>query len=332
MRRSDPWDGIRPPPDGRDLGGLLVRESQPHEMFRARDPAGRRVLLLVHDPVAIKGQSLPKLSGIEVVSRRRIDDGRGVLALHLESEDHAEIFGRLCDDIVETVASCEKEATAVRAFIVRTWKWHELLKGSRRAVLSGEDQLGLIGELHTLLHILAPTIGLKAAVGAWQGSSGAPKDFELPSACVECKARGASARAKVRITSEHQLADVPGCTLALLVHTFANDDRGSAGAVDLHGMVEAIRNAMRPDAGHLLDRLNTKLDDAGYEAGHDYEVRVIHRASEAYRVDKGFPRIVPGAYPEGPVEVSYDLPLPSIAAFGISGAELKSLVGGEARR
>lgn len=328
MRKPDPWDGIAVPTAGADLAGHFILESRPHQMFRARDRQGRRVLFMTHDPISIEGQSLPKMAGIEVVSRLRAEDGKGLLALHLETEDHAEIFSRLCDDIVETVAGSANERIAVRAFIVRTWKWHELLKGSRRSVLSRENQLGLIGELHALLHVLAPVTGIGAAADAWKGSSGAPKDFEFPLACVECKSRGSSSRAKVRITSEHQLADVPSCALTLLVLTFATD--GSGTAVDLHEAVSAARDRLKADAPHSLDAFDANLEDAGYEAGHEYNVRVAHVADEAYAVTDGFPRIVPDGIPDGPVEVSYDLPLAAIDTFAMVHDDFARLLKGKA--
>ena len=328
MKRPDPWDGVAAPTAGGDLFGHLILESRPHDMFRARDRQGRRVLFMVHDPRSIEGTTLPQLAGIEVVSRSRADDGKGLLALHLQSDDDAEIFSRLCDDVVDTVAGSRDERTAVRAFIRRTWKWHDLLKGSRRNVLGRESQLGLIGELHALQHVLAPSVGITAAANAWKGSSGAPKDFELPNACVECKSRGASSRSKVRITSEHQLADVPGARLALLVLTFASDGSGGGSTVDLHEAVDAVRGKLKVEAPHALDEFDANLDEAGYEAGHDYEVRVSHLSDRSYEVIDGFPRIVPGTAPDGPVEISYDLPFEAIDTFELTSEDFAELISG----
>lgn len=332
MRSPDPWEGIARPVPGRDLSARLVGEGGPHELFRARDPSGRRVLFLVHDRSSIAGRSLPKMAGLELTSNERVEDGRAVLALRLDGEEDAGIFARLCEDIIETVREAVDDPGAVDAFIGRTRRWHDLLKGSRRRMLGREEQLGLIGELHTLLHVLAPEVGIATAVSGWRGASGAPKDFELAGACIECKARTASSRAKVRITSEHQLADVPGHALVLLVHDFANaGEGGGRPGMDPHDAVRAVREAISADAPDAMGLLDENLSEAGYGEEDAYEVRVVHLDSVAYAVDATFPRIVPGSFPAGPAEVSYDLPLLALEGFRIPDALLAGLLTGPGR-
>lgn len=326
MRNDDPWKDISPSPAGSSFIGHLVLESRPYEVFRARDASGRRVLFLVHDSASMSSTSLPKMAGLEVEAGIRNDDGKAMLSVRLENQDDADIFARFCDDIVMTVSSAADEITAVHAFIGRTWKWHALLKGARKKTLSREDQLGLIGELRTMSDDISSVKGIGIALEAWRGSEGAPKDFELAGLCIECKARGASSRGKVRISSEHQLADVLGHHLVLLVHTFASAVKDELGAMDLHNLVSSIRsdvNLQRPDLEQMLEE---KLEDAGYEDEHEYEIVVLHRSTESYSVTDGFPRIVPGNYQEGPIEVSYDLPLAQLAPFKIGKDELVRLI------
>lgn len=326
MKSDDPWKDIEASPDSSGLVGHLVLESRPHEVFRARDALGRRILFLVHDPASISSTSLPRMAGLELEAGVRKDDCKAMLSVRLENQDDADIFARFCDDIVKTVKGATNEATAVQAFIGRTWKWHALLKGARKKTLSRQNQLGLIGELHTMKDDIGLVKGIGIALEAWRGSEGAPKDFELSGLCVECKARGASSRSKVRITSEHQLADVPGQELVLLVHTFATAQTGEVGATDLHDMVSLIRsrvNAERPDLKLMLEE---KLDEAGYENEHEYDVVALHRSTESYSVVEGFPRIIPGNYQKGPIEVSYDLPLDQILPFEIDNRELRRLI------
>jgi hypothetical protein len=326
VKSDDPWKDIEASPDSLGLIGHLVLESRPHEVFRALDALGRRILFLVHDPASISSTSLPRMAGLELVAEVRKDDGKAMLSVRLENQDDADIFARFCDDIVMTVKGAANETTAVQAFIGRTWKWHALLKGARKKTLSRQDQLGLIGELYTMREDIGSIRGIGAALEAWRGSEGAPKDFELSGLCIECKARGASSRSKVRITSEHQLADVPGQELVLLVHTFATAEEDEVGAIDLHSIVSLIRSKMDTERPDLRQMLEEKLDEAGYENEHEYDVVTMHRSTESYSVVEGFPRIVPGNYHEGPIEVSYDLPLARIAPFEISKHELLQLL------
>lgn len=326
MRNDDPWKDISPSSAGSSIIGHLVLESRPHEVFRARDASGRRVLFLVHDPASMSSTSLPKMAGLEVEADIRNDDGQAMLSVRLENQDDADIFARFCDDIVMTVSNARDEITAVQAFIGRTWKWHALLKGARKKTLSREDQLGLIGELLTMSDSIGSVKGFGPALEAWRGSVGAPKDFELASLCIECKARGASSRGKVRISSEHQLADEPGQLLVLLVHTFATADRNAVEAIDLHSLVFSIRSEASSERPDLSQMLEEKLEEAGYEDEHEYDVIVVHKSTESYSVREGFPRIVPGNYQEGPTEVSYDLPLAQITPFMIDRDALVRLI------
>lgn len=325
---DDPWSDIPTSSAGSRLNGRLVAASRPWEVFRALDHLGRRILFLIHDPASSSGIALPKIAGLDVEARLRSDDNKAFLSVTLESADDADIFTRLSDDIIETVAKAGDEATAVQSFIGRMWKWHALLRGGRKTTLSREAQLGLIGELWTILHVIAPARGLGTAVEGWRGSQRAPKDFELSDLCVECKARGAAARNKIRITSEHQLADVSGHGLILLVHTFASATEDDVGSLDLHEIVRQVRAAVESDAPQTSKTFELSLEEAGYDDTHEYDVMVLHRAVDAYQVSDGFPRIVPGAYPDGPVEVAYDLPLADLAPFHLSERDFADLIAG----
>ncbi|MDT0683415.1 PD-(D/E)XK motif protein [Roseicyclus sp. F158] len=328
-KSDDPWSNIMPSPSGPRLSGRLVAESRPWEIFRALDHLGRRILFLVHNRASTSGVTLPKIAGLDVEARVRSEDDKGILSVTLENADNADIFTRFTDDIIETVAAAGDEVTAVQSFVGRTWKWHDLLKGGRKPTLSREVQLGLIGELWTLLNIIAPSRGLDTAVMGWRGSQRAPKDFELSDLCIECKARGAASRNKVRITSEHQLDDVSGHRVILLVHTFASSSKEDVGTLDLHEIVMQVRSAITSNAPQASNAFEAALEDAGHDDTHEYEVLVLHRAFDAYHVRDGFPRIVPGAFPDGPVEVAYDLPLADLSAFHMSERDFNDRLAGK---
>lgn len=326
MRNEDPWKNLNPSPREFSLIGHLVLECRPYEVFRARDSLGRRVLFLIHDPAHATSAHLPNMAGLEVEARTKEGDGRAMLVVRLHRDEDADVFARFCDDIISTVAGAQTEKEAVQAFIGRTWKWHALLRGARKKTLTREEQIGLIGELYTLSRIIGPERGIGAALEAWRGSEGAPKDFELPDLCIECKTRGASSRGKIRITSEHQLADVSGQEVVLIVHTFASATAGDLGAQDLHGVIRSLELSLSSDRPDLGDMLANKLREAGYDPEHEYEVVAAHQSTRAFKVTAQFPRIVPGIYPQGPIEIAYDLPLASIASFEIDIGALTELI------
>lgn len=326
MKNEDPWHGIAPPPSDGSFSGRLAPDCRPHELFRGLDHLGRRALFLVHEKSSASKARLPEMAGLIVENREQRDDGRLLISVTLESDENADIFSRLSEDIVDVVSGASDESAAVSAFIERTWKWHDLLKGKRKPKLSREAQMGLIGELWTLMHLLAPAVGIGTVVAGWKGSEQAPKDFELSGVCIECKSRGAASRSRVRITSEYQLENVPGHALVLLVLTFATCEDDDLHALTLHSIVGTVRSEVAKQAPQSMSLLDQCLEDAGYDASHEYDLVIRHRSTACHDVRDSFPRIVPGFVPDGPVEIGYDLPLEKLEKFRIEQRTLTEML------
>lgn len=323
---NDPWKGLERSPSELALKGHLIATARPWELFRALSPTGDRILFMVHDASSSPSARLPAIAGIDLSVRERTADGKRTLFLRLEEGEYADIFSKFCDDIAEKVADATTEALAVRAVIEQVARWHALLRGSRRKALGREAQLGLIGELRVLLDTLAPATGLDAAVAAWRGPMGHPKDFELPTVCIECKARTASGKSAVRITSEDQLSDDPDHALLLHVSTFAAADPATGGALNLHGAVARVQEAVDLSAAASRASLDECLDAAGYDETHAYGHWWLHVGTAWYEVRDDFPRIVPGMYPKGPFALSYDLTLSSLKAHAIPGDRAERVI------
>ena len=323
---DDPWKELERSPSEAALKGHLISAARPWELFRALSPTGNRLLFMVHDASSSPSSRLPAIAGINLSIRERSDDGKRTLFLRLEEGEYADIFAKFCDDIVERVASATTEALAVRSIIDQASRWHALLRGSRRKALGPEAQLGLVGELRALLDTLAPVTALDVAVAAWRGPLGHPKDFEFPAACVECKARTVSGKGAVRITSEDQLSDEPDHALLLHVSSFAAADSATGGALNLHGAVARVREAVDLSAAASRATLDECLEAAGYDETHAYELWWLHVGTAWHEVRDGFPRIVPGMYPEGPSGLSYDLPLSSLKAHAVSDGRAERLI------
>ena len=83
---------------------------------------------------------------------------------------------------------------------------------------------------------------------------------------------------------------------------------------------------MASDRPDRVQQLEEKLEEAGFDDEHVYDVNVSHRSTQFFLVEEGFPRIVPSNYLDGPVEVSYDLPLAQIEPFQIGENELVALI------
>lgn len=204
----DPWAGLAP-------GGLDSRRV---------DSAGRwnffwSVTIDSFPALVLRVATLP--SGRPDLPRLRSLDlrfqGPSTPALVLILRDRAQtaIFETLCRDIIAAAQDASDEEAAVSRFIARTARWHHLLRGGG-AGMSEERQKGLIAEMK-LLMALSRVAGSTAALTAWGGPFGAQKDFDDGRLCIEVKSIRSAAKPKVRIASEHQLADVAERDLLLAV-------------------------------------------------------------------------------------------------------------------
>jgi hypothetical protein len=162
-------------------------------------------------------------------------------------------------------------------------------------------------------------VGLRKAVIAWRGPEKTPKDFELEGLCIETKARGSASKDCVRISSEHQLAEVPGANLMLLVHTFttASEQKNNV-KLELHSVISKILEAIKIECADVETLFVKKIEEVGYREEHEYELAVCHQSTIPYLVEDDFPRIIPGKYPSELSQISYDLSLSSVEHYKIS--------------
>ena len=135
------------------------------------------LLVLQHDSSRRPSHRLPALTGLQVETQPAEDGVRKLVIVRLTEGEHRDIFYQLCLDIVESTRLAQSAEEAVDRLVVRTWRWHRLLRGGRDGRLSGEEQKGLIGELLVLERHLLPVIGAADAVRSWVGPLGAAKDF-----------------------------------------------------------------------------------------------------------------------------------------------------------
>lgn len=253
---------------------------------------------------------LPSLKSLDV--RLQMLASGPVFFLRLKDGAQIELFETLCRDVVAAGEQGTTEADALRRAIRRTFRWHSLLRGGRSAVLSEEEQKGLIGELE-ILRLLVAAVGAEPALAAWMGPAGAPKDFELTKDCIEVKARRSAAQPFVRISNEHQLADVPGRRLWLAVVPV--DGVPHPEGSTLTDVVEEIAAMLEQCAPSILYDWELRLTEAGYDADHDYSNwRWSASIPVLYAVVDGFPKVT-APVPVGVSDLTYSLALTACAPF-----------------
>lgn len=330
MTSDDPWSDLEPPVASDIVNARRVDGKLRWGFFWAKSVDRRCLLILQHDPASSSNAPLPRLRGIEVSESDPEDGGARMLSLKLVEAQHRDIFLTLCKDIVSASSIAEAEAEAVATFLARTWRWHHLLRGGGDGRLSAEEQKGLIGELLLLKNTLAPDIGIRDAVKAWRGPTGAPKDFEVGRICVEVKARRGAARPFVAISSEDQLD--PGGTDALYLYVVELDiapDNVST-AFTLTDIARQVRDMVNSDHA-VIEIFEQILAASGFLWDDDYsDSRWIAGPHRLFLVGDGFPSVTRAKAGPGVSRIRYEVALPECDPFRADDTELTTSLKGAA--
>lgn len=317
-----PWSGL----EAGKLDTRRVSASARWNWFWAVMPRADVTLVLQLTELPKPAPDLPKLRNLEI--RFQTLPGGPILYIRLKDSAQLELFETLCRDVMAAGELAETEAEALERAIGRTFRWHYLLRGGKLDVLSEEAQKGLVGEIE-VLKLLFATVGAKPALTAWTGPSGAPKDFELKADCIEVKARRGASQPFVKITNEHQLADVPDRRLWLAV--LAVDKVQLPHGRTLTEFVSEVTDLLeRTEPSAIMD-WDLHLADVGFDVLHDYSAwRWIVSAPEFHAVSEGFPRIA-APVPLGLSSVSYALALSACTPFRAGWSDVRAGLIDEAR-
>jgi hypothetical protein len=266
--------------------------------------------------------AVPKFKSLEV-NFRQLD--KMSLVMRLLDDTQRDLFHTLCEDVVLAAEQGQDLDDAVARAIRRTRRWSFLLRGGSQKGLSVEEQRGLVGELAFLAEIKTK-LGAAAAIEAWKGPEGSPKDFEFPGLCVEVKARRGAAKPLVRISSEDQLADVDGTDLFLRVYDV--DSSIAPEGQTLHDIV-AYAQLQFSDDQTAFDRWQDLLDATGYDLNAEYsERRWVVGLARTYSITEDFPRIA-GTMPIGVSDVGYSIDLEACEPFQCEAIDYRNIYGGK---
>jgi hypothetical protein len=173
---------------------------------------------------------------------------------------------------------------AVNECVVR---WKDLLR--LVTLLSPERQLGLVGELWLLSHLVA-RLGPADALAAWTGPTRAAHDFRFGRYEIEVKATRGERRVHV-ISSDTQLVASPECELYLLSLQFTL--AGAEAGESLASRITAVRD-------QLKNRSLVQVFDAALVAGYGLDASDLDQYSAAVKlrtspylvpIDADFPRV-----------------------------------------
>lgn len=275
---------------------------------RERQPS---IELVVPDSVA-EDVILPASTRAIVVEAEKRRDGVA-MRVTLTDVRSRDIFEWLAGDLAARAAEAASDEAALDTWHGRLQKWIRLLQRVPEG-LSPSRQRGLYGELY-VLERLSAVLGVDAAVAAWLGPSGHPRDFEASAHSIETKTSAANEPQVARINGERQLDD-QGLDLLHLVHLSVEPIQGASET--LPALVARVRDLC--DGGQAVGVFEERLFDAGYSLAHEERYAstgyALRRLS-CFRVEDGFPRLTESGLPEGLGNVRYDLVIDACRDFEV---------------
>lgn len=245
--------------------------------------------------------------------RQRRADGTWLMVLRLKVRELEQVFGRLCQDLVEATTFVETQKELVALMVARLKLWEMLFSGTQDGLLGINQIRALVAELLVLEGILETgKRNIGDAIEGWVGPSRADRDFEYPDVSLEVKSLTPGRRG-VTISSLDQLAsDGP---LVLIVTTLTTGGKSDAGAFCLNTLVARIEGKI----SHVpvaLAFFKEKLILAGYVEHPRYEVDWFMFAEmRSFNVTNAFPRLVTGKVPAGIISASYEVELASLSVY-----------------
>lgn len=294
-------------------------------LYWAVDWRRRCLLVLIHPEGLTSQHRWPTLRGLRV-ERQPAEGGQEYLVFRLTDTEHRDIFYRFCADLVGAAGAARSEQEAVDMCIMRTWRWHRLLKSGRDGRLTSEEQKGLIGEVAVLTGLVVPAIGIAEGIKAWVGPFGAARDFETGPAAIESKAVAPLASA-VRIASADQLVSSDAHAVFLHLTEIAAAVDGVSDAVTVTEVVEQARQFIASRETSALGDFEERLMAAGYNETDDYSEQLwLTGDSSVFAVIDGFPRIIPAMLPSAVSDVRYQITLAACEPFRVEVTDVCAII------
>ena len=322
MTTDNPWGDISAPSLADSVNARRVDANLQWNFFWARAADNAILLTMSLSGESVPSTPLPRLKDIEVSISPPDDRGSRILAFKLHDNSQQDLFHTLCQDIISAAGTSATEGEACSIALMRTWRWHHLLRGGG-SELSAEDQRGLLGELQVLEQLLWPELGASGAVEAWKGPLDAPKDFEIGRVAIEVKSRRGGATSSIAITSEDQLDESGVDFLFLYVCEMDRALADNRQGFTVTEAVERVQGRLFDEDARVSHQFETLVTAAGFDHNHDYShSRWIEGASHIYHVTGDFPRITGYELRQGISRVRYSVSLSDCQAFEITESQL----------
>lgn len=302
------WEAIKSESAG--VGFRRIDAEHILDFYLGLDSLGRFTLLLVTQK---KPDINFELQSVKIHTALR-DDGQWSLLLILEKPELFELFLLFCEDLVESSRQCNKKNKGLPFVLARLMSWRLLFERGSIEFLTEGQLRGLSGEL---LHLktLIGVLGTTAAVQSWKGPDRAAQDFQFEKAAWEVKTIWPSTY-EITIASEQQL-DYTHRELQLVIIELESASENAQFGFTLNQLVQEIRETLKSDF-EVSSTFEKKLLKSGYLKCSEYDTKIMIACNTTnYKVEAGFPCLLPQNLPRGIDKVSYKLNLNYCTTFRI---------------
>lgn len=282
----------------------------PMNFFAGCNEEGKDELILITESEPAEMKSSKEL---RIDKRRRQTDGRWATQIILADSSNADIFAKLCVDLLDFSRNCSSEQDGLTKVARRFSSWQKLFasgsKGMTESVMKG-----LIGELTFALNYLSKSFSWDEIVESWLGPEGGDRDYVMNNSWYEVKAI-ATGKNYITISSLNQLeVNEEGYLVQYFVdRSNKMDDK----AFTLSSVVSNVRSACK-NSPVTLEKLSNKLLGIGY-FNQDNPEDLYFTCSNAalYKVGKDFPRLITESVPVGIIGARYDISLALIEKWRV---------------
>ena len=298
------------PVDNEGFRMLLADPEAVFEMYAGLEADSKALLAIrVHTKPPVVDLESPAIDCF----RRYRADGSWLLVLRLNQPSLVTVFGRLCQDLMDTGQGVGSEHALMELSLSRLELWRQLFQRFNDGFLPDHEIKGLVGELLVLESMIDDgSRALRETVEGWRGPLRGDQDFLFDECAVEVKSVRPGAE-EISISSLRQLdAAVP---MRLRVLEIRNADAGHGGAVSLNFLASRLEEKLAPDPDALAT-YRTLLLAAGYVEHTHYDENWFKCvSSRTYVVGETFPRLTAASVPTGLVGAVYRISLAAIESY-----------------
>lgn len=251
--------------------------------------------------------------------------GRAWFALVRQQGGPLALFTLMAADLVSLLERFhdDRGEKVLGSLLARIRAWQDFMKREQPAVLSTEEEVGLLGELVVLRNMIADGMLAADAMDSWVGPMDGLHDFSIGTGGVEVKTTTLPAGFTARIGNLDQLDNSLHRPLYIACVRVSQSDGGKT----LPEYVDDLARAIQDDAAALL--FSGRLFAAGYlEAMRDHYSRRFLTRELVYRlVEDESPRLTRATVPAAVSKVMYTLDLDAFPVVARSFAEISGKLG-----